>query len=383
MQANLPRAIPSPDRREAPWRVGATRDRVAKALDRLVSLAPPAGHAPWLDGWRGLCIAIVLLGHFIPFVGHLAPLGVEMFFALSGRLMAELLIVRRQPLKLFVLRRASRIVPLLTLYVGVVTSALVFGALVTGNGVNWLSPIAALFFFGNYLGDPAPLLEHTWSLSVEEHSYLLLAVVAAISARNARIAGLVAIGLAASMVAHGVVLFYDGIETGPFVFWRSDVRGASVLFSFALCLWLRQFEQRTPWRIVALVSPLCALGILFCRYPGVAATPFAITACTLLASISVNTIQFSALRFRQFLSHPVLTWLGTLSFSLYIWQQPFFLASKGGVPAVLAVPLVFACAIWSYSRIEAPARRYLNARWDRLRVTSWQPGERRALPAHE
>lgn len=365
MQAELPRATPSPERRVPP-RTLAVRDKVADTLRGFGALAPPAGHTPWLDGWRGLCIAVVLLGHFTPFIGHLAPLGVEMFFALSGRLMAELLIVRRQPLILFVLRRASRILPLLALYVGVVTVALAAGALMAGNAVNWLSPVATLLFFGNYLSDPAALLEHTWSLGVEEHSYLLLALVAAVSARNARIAGFVAMGLAVSMAIRGALLFYDGVETGPFVFWRSDVRGASVLFSFALCLWLRQFERREPWRIVALVSPLCALGILFCRTPGVPATPLAITVCTLLASVSVNTIQFSALPFRQFLSHRLLTWLGTLSFSLYIWQQPFFLASKGGFPAMLAVPLVFACAIWSYLRIEAPVRRWLNRRWDRL-----------------
>lgn len=80
---------------------------------------------------------LVLLGHFAPgYLGFLAPLGVEMFFVLSGRLMAQLLIVRRQRLATFVVRRALRIVPLLALYVGIVGAGLALANMVEGTAVH-------------------------------------------------------------------------------------------------------------------------------------------------------------------------------------------------------------------------------------------------------
>ena len=308
---------------------------------------------------------MVLIGHFVPWLGHLAPLGVEMFFVLSGRLMAELLIVRRQPLTLFILRRASRILPLLVLYTGIVAIGLGIGALIGARAVNWLSPLATLLFFSNYLPDPAPLLEHSWSLAVEEHSYLLLVFVAAVSTRKAAIAGIVAGGLAILMIVNGVIQFNHGNAGGAYVFWRSDVRAASVLLSFALCLWWSGRDFRRPTRILPWLSPFCWLGAVACMYPDDPVTPLQLTACTAFAAIAVNTVQFAPERFRRLLALPVLTWLGTLSFSLYMWQQPFFLAAKAGFPTALAVLLTFACAVWSFLRVEAPARRYLNARWAR------------------
>ncbi|NYT41775.1 acyltransferase [Sphingomonas sp. R-74633] len=330
---------------------------------------PAAGHVAWLDGWRGLCILLVLLGHFAPrHLGHLAPLGVEMFFVLSGRLMAELLIVRRQALPSFALRRASRILPLLMLYVGVIGTGLALAGLIAGTAVNWLSIVASLLFFSNYLSDPSPLLEHTWSLAVEEHSYLLLLLVAGISARKPGIAAWLAFALAGLMLLNGALLFHAGHESGPYVFWRSDVRGASVLLSFALFLMLRQWKP-TAWApVLPWLSPACLLLGAASMIPADPVTPLQMTACTVFAVIAVNTIEFAAPAYRRLLSTGLLTWLGLLSFSIYIWQQPFFLATKAGFPAILALPLVLACAIWSYARVEAPARQYLNRRWGETRT---------------
>jgi len=59
-----------------------------------------------LDGWRGAAIALVILGHFfLPNTG-VASTGVEVFFVLSGRLMAEILFIESYPLKRFFLKRS-------------------------------------------------------------------------------------------------------------------------------------------------------------------------------------------------------------------------------------------------------------------------------------
>lgn len=331
------------------------------------SLAPAPGHVVWLDGWRGLCILMVLLGHFGPgSLGNFGPFGVEIFFVLSGRLMAELLVVRRQALPTFIVRRASRILPLLLLYITVVAVGLAFAQLLAGATVNWLSPFASLLFFSNYLSRPEALLQHTWSLAVEEHSYLLLVLVTGLSLRSPRIATILAAALACGMILNGALIFYAGWNPDIYVFWRSDVRASSVLLSFALFLVL---QRRPPpeWPILAWVSPACLVAAAASAILPASLTPLNTTACTVFAVVAVNTIEFAVPAYRQLLSMKMLTWLGMLSFSLYIWQQPFLMATKGGVPAIVALPLAFVCAIWSYVRVESPARRYFNRRWgDRL-----------------
>ena len=145
----------------------------------LVALPTRAGHVAYLDGWRGICIGFVLIGHLVPALAPLATVGVELFFVLSGRLMAEILIFRRQSAKAFLKRRIARILPAAATFV-IVTAAIMNATWwLTGRPMNWLSPAGALFFFHNYIPPAlvAPAFEHTWSLAVEEHSYLALALI--------------------------------------------------------------------------------------------------------------------------------------------------------------------------------------------------------------
>ena len=58
-----------------------------------------------------------------------------------------------------------------------------------------------------------------------------------------------------------------------------------------------------------------------------------------------------------------LAWLGTVSYSLYLWQQPFYFLSEGQMNVVLALAAVFAAAILSYFLVERPARSWLNIHW--------------------
>ncbi|MDB5850153.1 MAG: acyltransferase [Rhodoferax sp.] len=67
---------------------------------------------------------------------------------------------------------------------------------------------------------------------------------------------------------------------------------------------------------------------------------------------------------RDLLSWRPLRLLGTWSYSIYLWQQPFYEAQNSGLIAwYVAVPGAIACGLLSYYAVEAPARIYLNARW--------------------
>ena len=65
----------------------------------------------YLDGWRGIAIAMVLISHFLGDLGSYGRMGVDVFFVLSGLLMANILFVKRMPLSKFYKRRFSRVFP--------------------------------------------------------------------------------------------------------------------------------------------------------------------------------------------------------------------------------------------------------------------------------
>ncbi|MDI1310113.1 MAG: acyltransferase [Methylotenera sp.] len=128
-----------------------------------------------LDGWRGLSILFVLTCHLLP-VGPaflhinnaLGKLGMVLFFTLSGFLVTHFLISRPNVVD-FLIRRFLRILPLAWLYILV---ALLL------NPVSRDAWMAHLFFYANY--PPKPLIDvtdHLWSLCVEMHFYLGLALI--------------------------------------------------------------------------------------------------------------------------------------------------------------------------------------------------------------
>lgn len=127
-----------------------------------------------LDGWRGISILLVLICHLLP-VGpsflHLNTaigiLGMSLFFTLSGFLVTHFLISRPGVVD-FLIRRFFRILPLAWLYIFI--SLILYPV----SRDAWL---AHLFFYANY--PPKPLIhvtDHFWSLCVEMHFYIGLAL---------------------------------------------------------------------------------------------------------------------------------------------------------------------------------------------------------------
>ncbi|WP_245464644.1 acyltransferase family protein [Mesorhizobium sp. M1E.F.Ca.ET.045.02.1.1] len=121
----------------------------AGALPRAAADKAARTRLAYLDGWRGLSIALVLIGHFFPVPGiNLGVLGVEFFFVLSGRLMGEILFIERFPLKKFFKRRFSRIYPALLVFV----ATAMIGLAGTFIAFKWKAALTALTFTYNYAG---------------------------------------------------------------------------------------------------------------------------------------------------------------------------------------------------------------------------------------
>ena len=113
---------------------------------------------------------------FVPFWLYLVwgALGVQTFFVISGFLITHLLLKELNAsgtisLKHFYFRRALRIFPPFYVYMAV---ALVVTLAGWAAGDLRAFVVAATYTW-NYLGGGSELLEHTWSLSLEEQFYLL------------------------------------------------------------------------------------------------------------------------------------------------------------------------------------------------------------------
>lgn len=344
----------------------AARAGAAARIAAWVRVPVPASHVGYLDGWRGIAILMVLAGHYIGSSGALGIVGVELFLVLSGKLMADILIFRQMPIVPFLKRRFARIFPALAAYV--LTAGLLFNFLFWTDGLplRFESPAAALLFFHNYLAlsDVLPAFEHTWSLAVEEHSYLLLVVIVALSrARPVLAAGL---AIAVCAVTLFSAMWLDGqpaADTQP-LSWRSDIRVRSVLISFAVCILLRPRIAQVARQLLWIVPAAAAASIAMLIAGGDLASP-AMFACTLLAALAVNGLAAAPTWMRRFLESPLLLWFGTLSFSIYLWQQTFYCFVQIGLPALAGIGLTLLVSLWSFRRIEDPARSWLNARWSR------------------
>ena len=315
----------------------------------------------YLDGWRGLSIAMVLIGHFFPVPGlNLGVLGVEFFFVLSGRLMGEILFIERFPLKKFFKRRFSRIYPALLVFV----IAAMVGLAGTFIAFKWKAALTALTFTYNYAGvliTRAGALDHIWSLCVEEHSYILLALISVVVTGRTNVVRLLVV-LALLAMANGAISYGVlgmGYET---TYWRTDAHIASILLSAAICL--LKADGRLP---AFLRSPHVALaaavgGVLLFLDP-VPTTIHYLLAVPLLA-LAVNTLDFAGGYLTGLLSSRPMVMLGLWSYSLYLWQQPFykFVDERGSTPVPM-LAAVFACALGSYYIVEKPARGWLNRNW--------------------
>jgi len=159
---------------------------------------------PELDGWRGISIALVLAAHLLPLGpkswalnGTAAAMGMSLFFILSGFLITGFLLGDPKPgVADFLVRRLARIVPLAWLGMAL---ALWFG----GAEIGAYAP--HFLFYANL--PPFPLIgvtAHFWSLCVEMHFYLGIAVLYAIAGRRGlMLLPVLCLGFTAMRVSYG------------------------------------------------------------------------------------------------------------------------------------------------------------------------------------
>lgn len=319
-----------------------------------------AEHLDYLDGWRGLAITFLLVGHFFPVPGiNFGAVGVGLFFVLSGLFMSRLLFIQEVPLDVFYRRRLARILPVTFVFLTVVVAlSMAFSA-----PVNWRETLAATLFLNNYFpaeaGKAVMPFGHIWSLSVEEHSYVLLALLA-LAVRRKKIRAATATVLAALTCVIAILCHALREAPDPQIWLRTEVAGYGIFLSAFLALFLHDRKvPQLPWMTYP-VLVIAGIAVHWWTVP----VPVRIVVGLGAFAVAVNLLGSAPQVVKFILSLGILRQLGVLSFSLYLWQQPFYLfMHRDGMHPALALGLGVLSGIASYYLIERPVREYLNKHW--------------------
>ncbi|WP_279481438.1 acyltransferase [Aureimonas sp. SK2] len=300
-----------------------------------------------LDGLRGIAVLAVLACHTsnIPEAGRI---GVDLFFVLSGFLITDIIARGYDdgPTRFFpgfFKRRFFRLYPALIL------ACLLYAGLATAfpwfDGDAPRSVAASLMMVSNYtqaagLGFPTGF-GHTWSLATEWQFYLLWPVVyfAVRSCGGGTRALLATLAVAVVGVWTSRYATHDTIWN-----WRSlDARGDGLLYGCMIAVTLRAVPS---FKLPATVTWAATAGFACALF--VPSTWEHYWSNAISAVLILGVIGGSATTLNDALSLPALTYLGRISYGLYLYHFPlaaiFYVAGFGPLEnfvltAGISVPL--------------------------------------------
>lgn len=355
---------------------------------------------PGLDGLRGIAVLAVIIYHADVSLLVGGFLGVDVFFVLSGFLITTLLINELTETNTvdrarFYIRRIRRLMP--ALFLVLFFSILVSGLFVLDAAyhvrrdlpwamtfvLNW----SYLFFEQSYFVNISrpPLLQHLWSLSVEEQFYVIwpIMLIGLYKVKIGNITPRVKIFIASTVLAiastawmvHLSVANGFPIPNDPSrVYFGTDTHAMGLLVGCAAAaLWQseRLNERLTPDRAAAMnglgLFSIAGLAYFFLYVSELSEFLYrgGFLVLSILTAILVVVAAHPGLKFGQRLGNPVLKWFGDRSYGIYLWHWPIFVLMRSGIDIqwpdsiafVVKIAIVLIIADLSYRYIELPIRQ--------------------------
>lgn len=291
-----------------------------------------------IDGLRAIAVIAVVVFH----LGYLPNgyLGVDVFFVISGYLITSIiygeLVEKKFSILKFYERRIRRILPLL-FFITSIALILGFIFMLPDDLENLAqSVIASNFSFNNILmlitssdywsvkNEYKPLM-HTWSLGIEEQFYLLYPFILFVLSKW-RMSVVKHFLLFITLISIMLFLFY-GKEASKFYllhfrFFELSIGGLFAILFFKV--------DRIPEiaKYVFYLSLSFLVLILALPYSNNTVNVIAVTILSVLI-LSLGKYTFEKNLFsKSVLQNRVITYIGKISFSLYLWHQVIFAFSR-------------------------------------------------------
>jgi len=295
-------------------------------------------------------------------IARQSEVGVTVFFVISGFLITYLLLAEEAKtgaisLKAFYLRRAFRILPVYILYVAFILiwrNFEVFG--LTSNN------LAHVFTFTvNFDRNKDWFLGHFWSLAVEEQFYLFWPAMLLLFRRHLKVALIVLI--AYSCIARVLAYKFPGLGTAalaPFFSYSDAIFigafGGILFFESPQILKHRLFSSYAVQAFAICVFLL----FVYCTEHGkmgIIALPLGNTLISLSVLFLIIAYIFPSKKLMyKLLNNKAIIHIGILSYSIYVWQEFFFIGQLNGFWRTFPynIVVIYLVSLASYNLWERP-----------------------------
>lgn len=344
---------------------------------------------PVIDGLRAVAVVAVVLFHGFPRWVSGGYIGVDIFFVISGFVIAlrylNAMVAGEIGFGTFFLRRVRRLVPA---YFAMLVAATVAATwiMVPKDLINFGTSLAAQALYaqnvafwlqGDYFDAPLgkPLL-HTWSLAVEEQFYVCFPLLVLALRKYPRVAVLACILLSLAMLGAGAYVEQISPKTAfywlPFRTWEFLAGiGAAMLFR-------TNVGSRLSPAVASVTGILALVGIAIAilAFDGDHTSVLTQGLLAVVATVTLCLVQKRmAFAARALFINPPAQHLGRVSYSWYLWHWPplvftFLLTGKaatGWLAAALTV-LGYGLGLASWWLFE---RRLSRAAWLQRPSRTW------------
>ncbi len=348
------------------------------------------GYRPELDGLRTFAVVIIVFFHAGVAGWSNSFIALDLFFVLSGFLVTNVVLSEVDRTGTFRLgdyyaRRVRRLLP--AALVTIVAVSVLF--VLVSSQPERLEMVrqaqAALLYFANwefiaeqadyFAGDiwDSPFM-HFWSLSLEEQYYIVFPLLVLAVLKLAAGRGRVMFGVFGGVAALSVIsqLYWAQIDPTR-AYFGTDARLFQLLGGAMLAVALREFVRKgrqpeggVSWPVLGPV--LAVAGLAGYAVFGSELVPISVSQRNLVATVIAGSLVvglYTAPRSRvgAVFSWGWVTWLGKISYGIYLWHYPSILVlqrifdTRPVVIAAMAGVIATAMAALSYQLIETPIRR--------------------------
>jgi len=295
-----------------------------------------------IDGLRGLAVLAVIFNHAGLSLFSGGFVGVDIFFVISGYLIASIISTNLQEdnfsLLYFYEKRARRILPALIFMIIVMAPFIIYwmppsDVLSFSQSLLFIPVFLTNIFFYKHSGyfdaiaEFKPLL-HTWSLAVEEQFYVLfpLLLVYLWGKCKEYILFFLTIIFGFSLL---IACYETAVKPNAAFFLTPYRIWEFMLGAFIAYIEFKGFKKdlRLRYQILSLVGIFLILFSIF-NFDKYTVTPGILTLLPTLGTSLILLYSDSKNLSGQFLSNRVLVGIGLFSYSAYLWHQPIFVLSR-------------------------------------------------------